>query len=269
MREQLERRLGLRARNFYGLSEIIGPGVAAECDESAGAHLNEDHFLVRGDRRRARHHDADQGGTAADPLPRPATSRRSTEGRAPAGARSRAWARVQGRRDDMLILRGVNVYPSEIEHVLLGRRGRRAALRADRLPARRVRRGARALRGAAPAATTLALRVHEALRERTGIGIEVELVETGSLPRSQGKAARGHRRALIARQRLEPLELVPVTRRRGACRCSSARRACSASCARSASRSSRGRPPPASSDGWTGCPSSARSCAGGTGSRRR
>ena len=46
MREQLQRRLGLRARNFYGLSEIIGPGVAAECEEAAGAHLNEDHFLV-------------------------------------------------------------------------------------------------------------------------------------------------------------------------------------------------------------------------------
>ena len=90
----------------------------------------------------------------------------------------------------MLILRGVNVYPSEIEHVLLGDRGRRAALRADRRAARRVRRGARALRGGRPAATSVARRVHEALRERTGIGIEVELVETGTLPRSQGKAAR-------------------------------------------------------------------------------
>ena len=47
MRDQLERRLGLRARNFYGLSEIIGPGVAAECAENpGGSHVHEDHFLV-------------------------------------------------------------------------------------------------------------------------------------------------------------------------------------------------------------------------------
>jgi len=46
MRAQLERRLGLTARNFYGLSEIIGPGVAVECEAADGLHLNEDHFLV-------------------------------------------------------------------------------------------------------------------------------------------------------------------------------------------------------------------------------
>ena len=96
---------------------------------------------------------------------------------------------VQGRRDDMLILRGVNLYPSEIEHVLLGVEGVephyeltverpgasdevRVALRGGRRP--RGRRG----------------RVHAALRERTGSAIDVELVEPGTLPRSEGKAAR-------------------------------------------------------------------------------
>ena len=89
----------------------------------------------------------------------------------------------------MLILRGVNVYPSEIEHVLLGIDGVEPhyELTVERPGASdEVRSAARR----APARRRLAIRVHDALRERTGIGIEVELVETGVLPRSQGKAAR-------------------------------------------------------------------------------
>ena len=96
---------------------------------------------------------------------------------------------VRGRRDDMLILRGVNLYPSEIEHVLLGVEGVEPhyELTVERPGATdevRVRCEARR-RPRRPRA-----RVHEALRERTGIGIEVELVEPGMFPRSEGKAAR-------------------------------------------------------------------------------
>ena len=82
MRTQLEAELGLKALNVYGLSEIVGPGVAAECPEARdGLHVQEDHFLVevvdpetgaprsRRHRRRARLHDADQGGAAAAALP--------------------------------------------------------------------------------------------------------------------------------------------------------------------------------------------------------
>ena len=82
MRERLEPELGLTALNIYGLSEIVGPGVSAECPEARdGLHVQEDHFLVevidpdtgeRGPgrhRRRARLHDADQGGAAAPALP--------------------------------------------------------------------------------------------------------------------------------------------------------------------------------------------------------
>ena len=82
LRAQIERALGIKAVNFYGLSEMCGPGVAAECLTARdGLHVHEDHFLVEvidpdrrhpgpaGHRRRARVHDADQGGAAADPLP--------------------------------------------------------------------------------------------------------------------------------------------------------------------------------------------------------
>ena len=97
---------------------------------------------------------------------------------------------VQGRRDDMLILRGVNLYPSEIEHVLLGVEGvaPHYELTVERPGASdevRVRCEAGGDRDGDSRE-----RVHAALRERTGLGIEVELVEPGTLPRSEGKAAR-------------------------------------------------------------------------------
>ena len=189
MRTQLERRLGLRARNFYGLSEIIGPGVAAECEETAGAHLNEDHFLCEVV-------DGELVITTltkeALPLIRYRTGDMASVDEEPCacGRTLARMGRVQGRRDDMLILRGVNVYPSEIEHVLLGIDGVEPhyELTVERPGASdevRVRCEAR------PGSDErLAERVHAELRERTGIGIEVELVATGELPRSEGKAAR-------------------------------------------------------------------------------
>ena len=190
MRAQIERRLGLRARNFYGLSEIIGPGVSAECEEAAGAHLIEDHFLCEVV-------DGELVITTltkeALPLIRYRTGDVVTVTDEPCAC-GRTLARmgpVSGRRDDMLILRGVNLYPSEIEHVLLGVEGvephyeltitRPGA--SDEVTVRCE---------PAPGADRqgLTASVHAALRERTGLGFDVELVDAGTIPRSQGKAAR-------------------------------------------------------------------------------
>ena len=202
MRAELERRLGLRARNCYGLSEIIGPGVAMECEEGAGSHLNEDHFLVevldpdsaepvaRGRAGRARDHDADQGGAAAAALPHGRHRRDRRD-----AVRVRAHARAHGPRPRPPRR---HADPARRQRLPVGDRarpargrGRRAALRADRRAAGRVGRGvASAARRSATASEDLRARVHEALRERTGIGIDVELVPAGSLPRSAGKAAR-------------------------------------------------------------------------------
>ncbi len=204
MREQLEHRLGLRARNFYGLSEIIGPGVAAECEEGGGSHINEDHFLVEVlDRDTAEPVAAGEPGELvittltkqALPLLRYRTADIATVDETPCAC-GRTLARmgpVRGRRDDMLILRGVNLYPSEIEHVLLGVEGvaPHYELTVERPGGSdEVSVRCEASAGAGADADELRARVQAALRERTGLRIDVELVPAGTLPRSAGKAAR-------------------------------------------------------------------------------
>jgi phenylacetate-CoA ligase len=188
MREQIERRLGLRARNFYGLSEIIGPGVSAECEATDGLHINEDHFFTEVV-------DGELVFTTltkeALPLIRYRTGDVATVTEEPCAC-GRTLARmsaVTGRRDDMLILRGVNLYPSEIEQVLLRVEGvephyELTVERPGSADEIRVRCEA------GDGGDGLAARVQAALRERTGLAIEVDLVEPGTLPRSEGKAAR-------------------------------------------------------------------------------
>jgi phenylacetate-CoA ligase len=190
MRAQLERRLGLRARNFYGLSEIIGPGVSAECEAGDGAHLIEDHFLVE-------ELDGELVITTLTKQALPLIRYRTgdiadvTEAPCACGRTLARMGHVRGRRDDMLILRGVNLYPSEIEHVLLGVEGvaPHYELTVER-PGASDEVSVRCEEDGPGDRAALAARVHAALRERTGLGIEVELVDPGVLPRSEGKAAR-------------------------------------------------------------------------------
>ena len=131
LRARLEGLLGLRALDIYGLSEVIGPGVSCECIEEAdGLHVNEDHFLVE-----AIGEDGQPvpDGTAgelvfstltreAQPLLRYRTQDVASLRRGPCGCGRTLvkMSKITGRRDDMLVLRGVNVYPSEVERVLLG-----------------------------------------------------------------------------------------------------------------------------------------------------
>src|SRR3954454_16139211 len=132
MRAELESALGLVALNVYGLSEIVGAGVACECPEARdGLHVMEDHFLVEVV-------DPESGEPLPDgedgelvfttltkealPLLRYPTGDTASLTREPCvcGRTSARMSAVRGRRDDMLIVRGVNLYPSQIEHVLLG-----------------------------------------------------------------------------------------------------------------------------------------------------
>jgi phenylacetate-coenzyme A ligase PaaK-like adenylate-forming protein len=128
MRAQIQDLLPLKALDIYGLSEVIGPGVACECVEAqAGLHVNEDHFLVEVV-------DPDSGrplgpGERGElvftmPLLRYRTGDIAAIEPSPCacGRTLARMSKVAGRRDDMLVIRGVNVYPSEVEAVLVAER---------------------------------------------------------------------------------------------------------------------------------------------------
>ncbi|MGE5274832.1 MAG: phenylacetate--CoA ligase family protein [Verrucomicrobiota bacterium] len=205
LREQIERGLpGLRAVNFYGLSEMCGPGVATECLEARdGLHVHEDHFLVEvidpesGDPRGEgaegelvfstlvkeampilRYRTADIGSLTTEPC-----------------ACGRTTARIRGlrgRRDDMITVRGVNLYPSSVEHVLMTVPdvAPHYQVVVDRLGAMdEVTVHCEPLSPEVDA-EVLQTTVETVLREHTGIRITVELLEPGSVPRSEGKAVR-------------------------------------------------------------------------------
>ena len=130
MRRDIETKLGIKAYDIYGLSEIMGPGVAYECREQDGMHISEDHFIPE-------IIDPETGETLEDgkkgelvftcikkqalPLIRYRTRDISslTRSRCGCGRVFQRMSRPMGRTDDMLIIRGVNVLPSQIEHVLL------------------------------------------------------------------------------------------------------------------------------------------------------
>ncbi|HEX9441895.1 MAG TPA: phenylacetate--CoA ligase [Roseiflexaceae bacterium] len=130
MRQEIESRLGLLALDHYGLSEVIGPGVASECVHKQGLHICEDHFIpeIVDPDSSARLPDGEIGELVftcvtkeALPLLRYRTRDRTRLIREPCAC-GRTTARMQkvlGRTDDMIIVRGVNVFPSQIETVLL------------------------------------------------------------------------------------------------------------------------------------------------------
>jgi phenylacetate-CoA ligase len=205
LRDQIERGLpGLRAVNMYGLSEMCGPGVAGECLEAReGLHVHEDNFLVevidpdsgqpvdegsegelvfttlvKEAMPMLRYRTADIGSLTTEPC---------VCGRTTARIRG-----LRGRRDDMITVRGVNLYPSNVEHVLMSVPdvAPHYQVVVDRLGAMdevTVR-----CEPLSPEVDTEVLQttVETVLREHTGIRITVELLEPGSVPRSEGKAVR-------------------------------------------------------------------------------
>lgn len=130
MRAQIEDKLGLKAYDIYGLSEIMGPGVGYECAEQSGMHINEDHFIVEVI-------DPETGEVVPDgsmgeivfscitkealPLIRYRTRDLATinKGMCRCGRTFARMSKPIGRSDDMLIIRGVNVFPSQIEEVII------------------------------------------------------------------------------------------------------------------------------------------------------
>jgi phenylacetate-CoA ligase len=204
LRVQIDRVLGMKAINFYGLSEMCGPGVATECLTARdGLHVNEDHFLIEvidpeTEMPAAPGADGELVFTTltkeALPLIRYRTGDLGALTLEPCrcGRTTARLIRLGGRRDDMMIIRGVNLFPSHVEQLLLSvdgvaphwrlileRTGPMDELTLECEPAHDgVDRGA------------LANRLEGVFKESTGVRIVVSVLEPGGVPRSEGKAVR-------------------------------------------------------------------------------
>jgi phenylacetate-CoA ligase len=209
MRREIEERFGLEAFDIYGLTEVIGPGVAAECSQHQGLHINEDHFYPEViDPESGRHlPDGEVGELVFTCLTREALPllRYRTRDRVallhdtcPCGRTSARMQRVQGRTDDMLIVRGVNVFPTQIEQVLLSHPGLTSNYQIiverqhDQLDELEVRVEANKVLHSEGGGTIglLQANVTEDLRQSLGLHAHVLIVEPYHLPRSEGKVKR-------------------------------------------------------------------------------
>ncbi len=204
MRAEIESRLGITALDIYGLSEVMGPAVAMECTYKTGMHIAEDHFIPE-------IIDSD----TLEPLPlgrqgelvftcitkealpliryRTHDLARLIQGECPCGRTTVRMEKVLGRNDDMLIIRGVNVFPSQVETVLLGLN------RVEPHYQLVVERGTDLMdnleiRVESPANpnehVTIRRILETSLQTALGIGCEVTILGPGEITRSEGKAIR-------------------------------------------------------------------------------
>lgn len=207
MRHTLEARLGVTAYDSYGLSELFGPGVAFECPERDGLHIWHDSYLVEiidpitGERVS----DGERGELVVTPLVKEAMPLlRYRTGDVTMlmedgclCSRGKKIQRITGRSDDMLVIRGINVFPSQIEHVLLKipEVGNQFMVYIDRINHLdemtvdvEINRDyfSGELADLAKLQKKVVKELHDVLELRT----TVKLVEPGSLPRFEGKAKR-------------------------------------------------------------------------------
>jgi len=206
MRAEIEQRAGIHAVDIYGLSEVIGPGVAQECVETKdGLHVWEDHFLPEvvdpvTDEVLAPGERGELVFTSLtkEALPVIRYRTRDLTRLLPGTARApfRRMEKVTGRCDDMIILRGVNVFPSQIEEIVLRTPGvaphfQLELTRQGRLDRLTVRAEARpAARGDAELRTAAGAEIGRAIRDVVGVAVDVEIVDPDTLERSAGKLQR-------------------------------------------------------------------------------
>jgi phenylacetate-CoA ligase len=216
MRVQVERGLGILAFNNYGLSEVIGPGVSGECGAREGMHVQEDHFVVEcvDPETLEPVRDGETGELVFTTLTKEALPvlRYRTRDLAsldrrpcPCGRTGVRMSRVVGRSDDMLIIRGVNVFPSQVEEALLRVEGTaphylieisRPGTLDEAVVKVEVRPGD--FRDEMREMIELRDRIDREIHAVTGVRMTVELVAPNTLERSAGKARRvlDHRRPL-------------------------------------------------------------------------
>ncbi len=208
LRREIEEKMGIRATDIYGLSEIIGPGVSSECEFQNGLHVFDDHFLPEvidpntlevlppntpGElvftslTKEAfpiiRYRTRDLSMLMADPCP--------------CGRTHYRMGRITGRTDDMLIIRGVNVFPSQIESVLLGIDGIAPHYlivvdRVDSLDCLEVwvEVSEKVFSDEIKVLEALEKRIEREIESVLGIRVTVQLKEPKTIERSEGKAKR-------------------------------------------------------------------------------
>ncbi|MER5217672.1 phenylacetate--CoA ligase PaaK [Streptomyces sp. NPDC002838] len=204
MRREIEERMDIHAVDIYGLSEVIGPGVAQECVETKdGLHVWEDHFYpeVVDPLTGAALPEGDSGelvftSLTKEALPVIRYRTRDLTRLLPGTARPvfRRIKKITGRSDDMIILRGVNVFPSQIEEIVLSTPGVAPHFQIQltergRMDHMIVRVEARP--GASPERRETAARtIAQGVKDRVGVTVEVAVVDPETLERSLGKLRR-------------------------------------------------------------------------------
>ena len=208
MRPELEKGLGIKAYDIYGLSEVMGPSVACECSAQDGMHVQEDHFIIEiidpatgevlpeGETGEVVFTTITKRGM---PLVRYRTRDLShiSRQRCTCGRTTARLFKITGRSDDMLIIRGVNVFPSQIESVLLelGETAPYYFITVDRVNNLdvmevQVEMTEKFFSDSVKEIEALENKIRARLLSVLGISVNVKLVEPNSLPRSEGKAVR-------------------------------------------------------------------------------
>lgn len=206
MRSQIENMLGIHAHDIYGLSEIMGPGVATDCQFHTGLHIHEDHFLpeIVDQKTLKPLRDGMTGELVIStltkegiPLIRYRTKDLTSITHKPCqcGRTTARIARFTGRTDDMLIIRGVNVFPSQIEAALLEMGGTTPhyLLIVDRVNNLdtlevRVEVEERFFSDEIRELENLTNKITEVIKQAIGLAVKVKLVEPKSIERSMGKS---------------------------------------------------------------------------------
>ena len=208
MKDSIEKGLGIKAYDIYGLTEIVGPGVSVSCDENNGMHIQEDYFFpeIIDPETLKPLPDGEVGELVFTTLGKegfPMIRYRTRDlcylmrDKCACGRTTVRMGKILGRTDDMMIIRGVNVFPSQIEEVIskfseltinymiyVGRENNKDTfdLDVELAPGLEIDniRFIEDLRG----------RLDHALRDMLGIGCKVKFLNAGTLPRSEGKAVR-------------------------------------------------------------------------------
>jgi len=210
MKKDIEERLGITAINCYGLTEVIGPGVSMECEHQCGMHIAEDHFLVEIiDPQTGEQLPYGEEGELvittltkeAQPVIRFRTKDITSLNPEPCacGRTLVRMSRITGRTDDMLVVRGVNVFPSQIESVLLKVEGiephylivvdRQNVFSSDELEVL-VEVSETVFSGEKQIMANLEKKLRSEMDSVLGISTRIKLVEPKTIARSEGKAKR-------------------------------------------------------------------------------